>query len=150
MYERVASIDFSILGADRRFVVDGLVNDPRVQPWTNLFAGVNGEPIERTVDVGLLLVESSQGLRYHPFRRDSLGWGLGTNAAHDLRVQIQRPVGLRKIVTLYACRNCAALASSLAASRADRMIEEPRWASASAMAAPMPDEAPVIKAVEFE
>ena len=47
LYERVASIDFSILGADRRFVV----NDPRVQPWTNLFAGVNGEPIERTVDV---------------------------------------------------------------------------------------------------
>jgi long-chain acyl-CoA synthetase len=61
LYERVASIDFSILGADRRFVVDGPVNDPRVQPWTNLFAGVNGEPIERTVDVdapALLLTTS--------------------------------------------------------------------------------------------
>ena len=46
-----AFIDSSILGAERRFVVDGPVNDPRVQPWTNLFAGVNGEPIERTVDV---------------------------------------------------------------------------------------------------
>jgi long-chain acyl-CoA synthetase len=51
LYERIASIAISILGADRRFVVDGPVNDPRVQPWTNLFAGVNGEPIERTVDV---------------------------------------------------------------------------------------------------
>jgi long-chain acyl-CoA synthetase len=46
-----ASIDSSILGAERRFVVDGPVNDPRVQPWTNLFAQVNGQPMERTVDV---------------------------------------------------------------------------------------------------
>jgi hypothetical protein len=32
---------------------------------------------------GLLLAESLQGLRYHPFRRDSLGWGLGTNALEE-------------------------------------------------------------------
>jgi hypothetical protein len=29
-------------------------------------------------------------------------------------------------LTLYTCRKCAALASNLAASRADRMIEQPR------------------------
>jgi hypothetical protein len=56
----------------------------------------------------------------------------GEAAAHDLRVQIQGPVGLRKIgsdngdVDVVACRNSAALASSLAASRADRMTEQPR------------------------
>jgi acyl-coenzyme A synthetase/AMP-(fatty) acid ligase len=38
LYGEVASIDSSILASNRRFVVDGSVNDPRVQPWTRLFA----------------------------------------------------------------------------------------------------------------
>ena len=33
LYSRVASIDSSILALDRRFIVDGSVEDPRVQPW---------------------------------------------------------------------------------------------------------------------
>jgi acyl-coenzyme A synthetase/AMP-(fatty) acid ligase len=41
LYNEVASIDSSILPANSRFVVDGPVNDPRVQPWTSLFADVN-------------------------------------------------------------------------------------------------------------
>src|SRR6516225_2120749 len=43
LYSQVAFIASSILTANRRFVVDGAVNDPRVQPWTNLFAEPNGE-----------------------------------------------------------------------------------------------------------
>src|SRR6516225_11029934 len=43
LYSQVAFIASSILAAHRRFVVDRAVNDPRVQPWTNLFAEPNGE-----------------------------------------------------------------------------------------------------------
>jgi len=50
LYDRVASIDSSILAANSRFVVDGPVNDPRVQPWTGLFAEVNGEPLQRSLN----------------------------------------------------------------------------------------------------
>ena len=51
LYNEVASIDSSILAANSRFVVDGPVNDRRVQGWTSLFADVNGEPLQRTLDV---------------------------------------------------------------------------------------------------
>src|SRR5262249_5093919 len=51
LYSRVASIDPPILAAIRRFVVDGGVNDPRVQPWTKLFAETNGEPLGVAPDV---------------------------------------------------------------------------------------------------
>ena len=51
LYNQVASIDSSILASNSRFVVDGPVNDPRVQPWTSLFGDVNGEPLQRTLDV---------------------------------------------------------------------------------------------------
>ena len=51
LYNQVASIDSSILAANSRFVVDGPVHDPRVQPWTSLFADVNGKPLQRTLDV---------------------------------------------------------------------------------------------------
>jgi long-chain acyl-CoA synthetase len=51
LYSQVASIDSSILASNRRFVVDGSIKDPRAQPWTRLFAGVNGEPVRRTLDV---------------------------------------------------------------------------------------------------
>jgi len=51
LYNQVASIDSSILAANSRFVVDGPVNDPRVQRWTSLFGDVNGEPLQRTLDV---------------------------------------------------------------------------------------------------
>jgi acyl-CoA synthetase (AMP-forming)/AMP-acid ligase II len=65
LYDRVASIDSSILAANSRFVVDGPVNDPRVQPWTSLFADVNGEPFQRTLDAGahavLLATSGSTG-----------------------------------------------------------------------------------------
>jgi acyl-coenzyme A synthetase/AMP-(fatty) acid ligase len=42
LYSQVASIDSSILASNRRFVVNGFVNDPRVQPWARLFAEANG------------------------------------------------------------------------------------------------------------
>src|SRR6516225_8898512 len=42
LYNQVASIDSSILASDRRFIVDGSVKAPRVQPWTRLFAQTNG------------------------------------------------------------------------------------------------------------
>jgi long-chain acyl-CoA synthetase len=52
LYSQVASIDSSILASNNRFVVvDGSVNDPRVQPWTRLFAETNGEPVRVAPDV---------------------------------------------------------------------------------------------------
>ena len=51
LYNRVASIDSSILASNRRFIVDGSVNDPRAQPWTRLFAQANGEPVRVVWDV---------------------------------------------------------------------------------------------------
>jgi len=51
LYNQVTCIDSSILAANSRFVVDGPVHDPRVQPWTSLFADVNGKPLQRTLDV---------------------------------------------------------------------------------------------------
>jgi acyl-CoA synthetase (AMP-forming)/AMP-acid ligase II len=50
LYSQVAFIASSILAANRRFVVDRAVNDPRVQPWTNLFAETNGEPVRVAPD----------------------------------------------------------------------------------------------------
>src|SRR6201993_3107961 len=51
LYSQVASIDSSILASNGRFVVDGSVNDPQVQPWTRLFAETNGEPVRVPPDV---------------------------------------------------------------------------------------------------
>jgi acyl-CoA synthetase (AMP-forming)/AMP-acid ligase II len=51
LYSQVASIDSSILASNNRFVVDGSVNDARVQPWTRLFAETNGKPVRVTPDV---------------------------------------------------------------------------------------------------
>jgi long-chain acyl-CoA synthetase len=51
LYSQVASIDSSILASNRRFVVNGFVNDPRVQPWARLFAEANGEPVRVAPDV---------------------------------------------------------------------------------------------------
>jgi acyl-CoA synthetase (AMP-forming)/AMP-acid ligase II len=51
LYSQVASIDSSIIASNGRFVVDGSVNDPRVQPWTRLFAETNGEPVRVAPDV---------------------------------------------------------------------------------------------------
>src|SRR6516225_9932170 len=50
LYSQVASIDPLILPANRRFAVDGSVNDPRVQPWTRLFAATNGKPVRVAPD----------------------------------------------------------------------------------------------------
>ena len=51
LYGQIASIDSSILGSNSRFVVDGPVNDPRVQPWTRLFAESSSEPVRVTPDL---------------------------------------------------------------------------------------------------
>jgi long-chain acyl-CoA synthetase len=51
LYSQVASIDSSIVASNSRFVVDGFVNDPQVQPWTNLLAETNGEPVRVAPDV---------------------------------------------------------------------------------------------------
>jgi long-chain acyl-CoA synthetase len=52
LYSQVASIDCSILASNSRFVVvDCSVNDPRVQPWTRLFAETNGESVRVAPDV---------------------------------------------------------------------------------------------------
>jgi long-chain acyl-CoA synthetase len=52
LYSQVASIDPSILASNSRFVVvDGSVNNPRVQSWTRLFAETNGEPVRVAPDV---------------------------------------------------------------------------------------------------
>jgi len=51
LYRQVASIDSSILASNRRFVVDGSVNDPRVQPWTRLFAESNDDPVRVAPDL---------------------------------------------------------------------------------------------------
>ena len=47
---QIASVDSSILAANRRFVVDGPVKDPRVQPWSDLLRDTNGAVIKRTID----------------------------------------------------------------------------------------------------
>jgi long-chain acyl-CoA synthetase len=61
LYSNIASVDSSILAANRRFVVDGPVNDPRVQPWKSLFADVSGGPVRRTpyVDAPAVLLATS-------------------------------------------------------------------------------------------
>jgi acyl-CoA synthetase (AMP-forming)/AMP-acid ligase II len=46
LYSHVASVESSILPANSRFVVDGPVNDPRVQPWTSLFAAGSRDQTE--------------------------------------------------------------------------------------------------------
>ena len=51
LYSQVASIDSSILASNRRFVVDASFKDPWVQPWTRLFAEINGDPIRVAPDV---------------------------------------------------------------------------------------------------
>ena len=51
LYNQIASVDSSILAANRRFVVDGPVKDPRVQPWSNLLYDTNDALIKRTIDV---------------------------------------------------------------------------------------------------
>jgi long-chain acyl-CoA synthetase len=51
LYNQIASVDSSILPTNRRFVVDGPVKDPRVQPWSDLLCDPNGERIKRTCDV---------------------------------------------------------------------------------------------------
>ena len=51
LYNQVASIDPLILPANRRFAVDGSVNDPRIQSWTRLFAETNGKPVRVAPDV---------------------------------------------------------------------------------------------------
>jgi long-chain acyl-CoA synthetase len=51
LYSQVASIDSSILASNSRFVVDGSVKGPWVQPWTRLFAETNGEPVRVAPDV---------------------------------------------------------------------------------------------------
>ena len=50
-YSQLASVDSSILAPNGRFVVDGSVDDPRVQPWTRLFAETNGGPIRTASDL---------------------------------------------------------------------------------------------------
>jgi long-chain acyl-CoA synthetase len=60
-YNQIASVDSSILAANRRFVVDGPVKDPRVQPWSDLLCDTNGAVIKRTIDAnapGVLLTTS--------------------------------------------------------------------------------------------
>jgi long-chain acyl-CoA synthetase len=43
LYPEVAAIDTSILAADRRFIVGGPVEYPRVQAWARLFGSCTGE-----------------------------------------------------------------------------------------------------------
>jgi acyl-CoA synthetase (AMP-forming)/AMP-acid ligase II len=61
LYSQVVSIDSSILAPDARFVVDGDVNDPLVQPWTRLFVETNGVPIgfAPNVDAPAVLLTTS-------------------------------------------------------------------------------------------
>ena len=51
LYDQVAPIESSVLRSNDRFVVDGHVNDPRVQPWTSLLAENDGKPVRVTPDV---------------------------------------------------------------------------------------------------
>jgi long-chain acyl-CoA synthetase len=51
VYDRVASVDSSILPADRRFLVDGPVTDRRARPWTGLLAGTRGITDQPPLDV---------------------------------------------------------------------------------------------------
>ncbi|MBV9878153.1 MAG: acyl--CoA ligase [Verrucomicrobia bacterium] len=50
-YNQIASVDASVLGATRRFVVDGPVDDRQAQPWSNLLGPIKGAPDRRTVDL---------------------------------------------------------------------------------------------------
>jgi acyl-coenzyme A synthetase/AMP-(fatty) acid ligase len=50
-YDQVAPIESSVLRSNDRFVVDGPVNDPRVQPWTSLLAETDSNPVRVTPDV---------------------------------------------------------------------------------------------------
>jgi len=61
LYDRIVSVDASTLGANRRFVVEGPVDDRRAQPWSNLLGATNLAPDRRIVDANapaLLLTTS--------------------------------------------------------------------------------------------
>lgn len=51
LHNQIASIDASILAANRRFVVDGPVDDQRAQPWFNLLGTIKGAPDRKIVDI---------------------------------------------------------------------------------------------------
>jgi long-chain acyl-CoA synthetase len=67
LYIQVASIDSSIVASNSRFVVDGSVSDPQVQPWTNLLAETNGEPVRIAPDVDApAVLLTTSGTTGHP------------------------------------------------------------------------------------
>jgi acyl-CoA synthetase (AMP-forming)/AMP-acid ligase II len=67
LYNQIASVDSSILAANRRFVVDGPVKDPRVQPWSNLLCDSNGALIKRTIGVNApAVLLTTSGTTGHP------------------------------------------------------------------------------------
>jgi long-chain acyl-CoA synthetase len=67
IYNQIASIDESILAANRRFVVDGPVNDRRAQPWFNLLGTVDGPPVRRSADIDApAVLLTTSGTTNHP------------------------------------------------------------------------------------
>jgi acyl-CoA synthetase (AMP-forming)/AMP-acid ligase II len=51
LYDHIASVDESILPANRRFVVGGPVEDQRAQIWFNLLDYIDGASVRRSIDV---------------------------------------------------------------------------------------------------
>ena len=51
LYDHIASVDESILAANRRFVVGGPVDGQRAQLWFNLLDYIDGAPVRRSIDV---------------------------------------------------------------------------------------------------
>src|SRR5260370_41037879 len=67
LYSQIASVDESILAANSRFVVDGPVKDPRVQPCSNLLCDTHGALIKRTIDVNApAVLLTTSGTTGHP------------------------------------------------------------------------------------
>jgi long-chain acyl-CoA synthetase len=112
LYNQIASVDSSILAANRRFVVDGPVKDPRVQPWSHLLCDTNGALIKRTIDVNapavLLTTSGTTGqpkfvihtLATLGKTTQSLGWDLDAGEVAALACPMVHASGC---LTMLAC-----------------------------------------------
>jgi acyl-CoA synthetase (AMP-forming)/AMP-acid ligase II len=109
LYPQVASIDASVLPANRRFVIDGPANDRRAQLWFNLLGDTDVAPIRRSIDIdapAVLLTTSQPKFVVHSLgtlrkiAQSLAHWGLDINQTAAIAVPM---VHASRCFTVLAC-----------------------------------------------